>query len=170
MRMALALVLSALLTGCGKSGSEPNSSMAPLRRDVPSTAATSGASASSSAIFPERRWVVEQFGGETAPRIHPPAAIVTFWSNGRLGGMNLCNGIGGAATWNVDGTFANLEQPLISTLVACGDKANQGKVFAERFWRKMQFAKQWHIEGPFLEIRFSDGTIARLREISSEKR
>lgn len=115
-----------------------------------------------------RSWVLERLGDQAAPSARPPAAIVKFWDNGRLGGMLSCNGIGGAAMWLADGTFANLEQPLRSTLIACGGPADRGKLFAERFWVKMPLAKRWRIEGRLLEIRFSDGAIARLREVAPE--
>ena len=163
--MALALVLIASLTGRGTSASEPHRSIAPRPQGVHSTPATSEAFASSSPILPERRWIVEQFGDETAPRIDPPAVTVAFWSNGRLGGTSVCNSIGGAATWNADGTFSNLTAPLISTLMACGAESEGGKQFADRFWRKMETAQHWESTGELITIRFADGSTAELREI-----
>lgn len=109
-------------------------------------------------------WKVERLASESAPAAQPPAATVKMWSNGRLAGTSSCNGVGGAAIWHPDGSFTNLDQPMISTLQACDDTP-ASRAFAEEFWRKMLTAKHWGSSGISMEIKFSDGSKAILSKM-----
>lgn len=137
------LCLGLVLAGCGSS----------TQSEVPHNAITEQAAESLSAST----WRVLRLGRENAPSAHPPPATVKMWSNGRLSGTVSCNGIGGAAMWHSDGSFANLAQPLISTLQECDDTP-AARDFAARFWRKMASAQRWSVKSNMMTIQFEDGS------------
>jgi heat shock protein HslJ len=93
----------------------------------------------------------------------PPATMV-FTIEGRVAGSSSCNGFGGNVRWLPDGGFAQVDMPLIKTLVHCGDqpKADAATAFGDRFWGLLQHARSWKLEGEQMVIQSQDGSTARL--------
>jgi heat shock protein HslJ len=114
------------------------------------------------------RWRVLEINGEVAPPSAgpeaQPAATLLFTHDGMIAGSSACNNFGGAVRWTSDGSFKNLDMPLIMTLMGCGQDQQQRAVvaFGDRFLRLMQHAMSWDREGAEVVIRSLDGSTARL--------
>ena len=162
--MAHGFLLAASIMGCEMDEAKSRRAMNYSHETAFITPLDNQASEEAPTTIQKSTWIVEQLGEEPAPDVSPPAVVVTFWANGRLGGMQSCNAVGGAATWHPEGTFANLDAPLIATLMGCGDQPEEVARFANRFWKKMKSARNWRISGGSMEIEFADGTRAKLRK------
>lgn len=111
-------------------------------------------------------WVLQKFQDERVIKRGMEVATLRFNSDHTVTGTWACNSIGpGKLKWeNISGQMhgklaTDGASAGIITVVGC-DNARVVAI-ANRFWRRMETAREWSIDHKGLSVRFADGSSAR---------